>query len=167
MATKKTAPTAALVDQTPERQAELTALLMEWREAVAAAMAVKPTIEREQELRKRVFAEFFQKPEEGVNVYQLPAGYQLKGTHKIERKVDGDAWPAVKSKLIEMEVAMVENLVNWEPKLDTKYYKSLCEVKPEAAKVMDEALTIKPGSPTLEFIAPRAATIDPQGQENL
>lgn len=162
---KANQPTATLDQQPPEKRAELEALLTEWAAAVKAAAAAKPAIEAEQEIRKKVFTAFFPAPVEGTNQYGLTHGWTLKATHKIDRKVDGDAWPAVKEKLLEIGV-VADPLVTFEPKLDTKAYKALLTINAAAGKVMDTALTIKPGSPTLELVAPKVPTIDPQGPEN-
>ncbi|MDE3023511.1 MAG: hypothetical protein KGI54_16955 [Pseudomonadota bacterium] len=128
--------------------------LQEWQTALLYAQDAKKLIEREQELRKEVFAIFFDAPKEGTNNYELANGWKLKGTYKLERKLDEAALPAVKEKLTEMQVNS-DVLVRWVPELATKEYKSLLTLNPEAAKEFDAALTTKPGSPVLELIPPK------------
>lgn len=128
--------------------------LQEWQLALQAAAEVKPVIEKEQTLRKEVMAIFFPEPVEGTNKFPLAQGWELKGTHKIDRKVDEAALPAVQSQLREMGVNP-DPLVQMKPSLDTKAYRSLVQINPEAAKVFEQALTIKPGSPTLELVPPK------------
>lgn len=128
--------------------------LEEWRQALNKVVEVKPFIEAEQALRKEVMALFFPDAKEGANTVDLEAGWKLKGTHKIDRKIDESALPAVKSQLREMKINP-DDLVEMKPSLNTKNYRSLQTLNPEACKVFEQALTIKPGSPTLELIAPK------------
>ena len=62
--------------------------LQEWNEALVAATEAKKAIEKEQALRKEIMALFFPAPEEGTNKVDLGAGWTLKATHKIDRKID-------------------------------------------------------------------------------
>lgn len=132
------------------------AKLQEWHQAVLAAQEAKKLVEAEQALRKEVMALFFPEPVEGTNKFDLEAGWSLKATHKIERKVDEAALPAVLQQLREMGVNP-DTLIRTKPDLDTKAYKSLVQINPDAAHVFEQALTIKPGSPTVELVPPKAA----------
>lgn len=132
------------------------AKLQEWYQAVLAAQEAKKVVEAEQSLRKEVMALFFPEPVEGTNKFELEAGWSLKATHKIERKVDEAALPAVLQQLREMGVNP-DTLIRTKPDLDTKAYKSLVQINPDAAHVFEQALTIKPGSPTVELVPPKAA----------
>lgn len=129
--------------------------LQEWNEALVAATEAKKAIEKEQALRKEIMALFFPTPEEGTNKVDLGSGWTLKATHKIDRKIDEAALPAVFQQLREMGVNP-DPLVRAVPSLETKAYKSLAQINPDASRVFDQALTIKPGSPTLELIPPKA-----------
>ena len=131
------------------------AKLQEWHQAVLAAQEAKKVVEAEQALRKEVMALFFPEPVEGTNKFELEAGWSLKATHKIERKVDEAALPAVLQQLREMGVNP-DPLIRTKPDLDTKAYRSLVQINPDAAHVFEQALTIKPGSPTVELIPPKA-----------
>lgn len=132
------------------------AKLQEWHQAVLAAQEAKKVVEAEQALRKEVMALFFPEPVEGTNTFELEAGWSFKATHKIERKVDEAALPAVLQQLREMGVNP-DPLIRTKPDLDTKAYKSLVQINPDAAHVFEQALTIKPGSPTVELVPPKAA----------
>jgi len=132
------------------------AKLQEWHQAVLAAQEAKKVVEAEQSLRKEVMSLFFPEPVEGTNKFELEAGWSLKATHKIERKVDEAALPAVLQQLREMGVNP-DPLIRTKPDLDTKAYKSLVQINPDAAHVFEQALTIKPGSPTVELVPPKAA----------
>lgn len=126
-------------------------LLQNWNTAVAQVAAVKPLITQEQELRKAVMAEFFPEPKEGVNNLDMGQGWTLKGTYKVDRKVDEAVLPAVQEQLRELGVN-ADTLVKYEPKLATAAYRALSE---QARLVFDTALTIKPGSPTVELVPPK------------
>lgn len=130
--------------------------LQEWNEALTAATEAKKAIEKEQALRKEVMALFFPSPEEGTNKLDIGAGWTLKATHKIDRKIDEAALPAVFQQLREMGVNP-DPLVRSVPALETNAYKSLVQINPEASRVFEQALTIKPGSPTVELIPPKAS----------
>lgn len=132
------------------------AKLQEWHQAVLAAQEAKKVVEAEKALRKEVMALFFPEPVEGTNKFELEAGWSLQATHKIERKVDEASLPAVLQQLREMGVNP-DPLIRTKPDLDTKAYKSLVQVNPDAAHVFEQALTIKPGSPTVELVPPKAA----------
>ena len=132
------------------------AKLQEWHQAVLAAQEAKKVVEAEQALRKEVMALFFPEPVEGTNKFELEADWSLKATHKIERKVDEAALPAVLQQLREMGVNP-DPLIRTKPDLDTKAYRSLVQINPDAAHVFEQALTIKPGSPTVELVPPKAA----------
>lgn len=131
-------------------------LLSDWLAAQAQVASFKPAIEKEMELRKAVMAEFFPLPKEGVNTFPLAEGWVLKGTYKIDRKVDVAAIPAVYAKLREMGVNP-DPLLEYKPSLVSSAYKSLATINPEAAHVFDQALTIKPASPTVELKASKEA----------
>lgn len=127
-------------------------LLEEWRLAKAEVDSVKPIIAKEQELRKQVFTAFYPAPKEGTNTIDLAEGWRLKGVYKLDRKIDEAALPAVAEQLREMGVN-VDTLVKWTPDLKTATYK---ELTAEQRAVFDQALIIKPGTPTIELVPPKA-----------
>jgi hypothetical protein len=131
------------------------AKLEEWRQALLAAADAKAIIETEQRLRKEVTALFFPEPKEGTNNFDLGSDWKLKAVYKIDRKVDEAALPSVLDELHKLKV-VTDNLVVYKPEVSTSTYKALKEVNPDAAKVFEQALIIKPGSGTLELIVPKA-----------
>ena len=138
---------------TPE-QVQLLAL---WNAATGDAAAAKAVIEKEQSLRKQVTSSFFPGPKEGTNTVELEAGWKLKLTYKLDRKLDEASLPAIKEQLREMNINP-DTLVEMKPFLNTKGYKTLHTITPEAGKIFDQALVIKPASPTLELIPPKEKT---------
>ena len=129
-------------------------VLNKWYAARQAAAEAKSIIEAEQALRKEVAMLFFLTPKEGVNNYELTAGYKLKLTYKIDRKVEEAAIDMVRKQLEEIGVS-IDPLIEYKPSLSTKEYKSLVQVNANAAKVFEQCLVIKPASPTLEIVEPK------------
>lgn len=138
-------------------ETEKRILLIEWTQAQAKLAEVKPLVENEMRLRKEVMAAYFPTPVEGVNTCQLESDWELKGTYKIDRKVDEAALPAINIELRGMNVNP-DRLVRLKFELDTMAYKSLVQRNPEAAKVFEKAMISKPTSPSLELKPPKAKT---------
>lgn len=133
---------------------ELLALLKQWSEAKAEVAAIcAPIIAKEMKLRKQLFAMAFPAPTEGTNNVDLPHGWKVKATYKLDRKIDEASLPAVLETLRKLDV-VADALVRYKPEIDTKAYKALSE--PNRA-VFDSCLTIKPASPTIELIPPKGA----------
>lgn len=105
----------------------------------------------EASLRKELFDEGFPEPAVGTNYIDLANDYRLKGIHKLSYKVDEQALSATLEQLPEHVAAM---LIKYKPDLVLSAYKALSD---EDKCTMGEALTIKPGMPTLEIVAPKAA----------
>lgn len=147
-------PTPLEVEIMEAQRVERQQLLADWLAAKAEVESFKPAIAKEMELRKAVMGEFFPLPKEGVNDFPLAEGWVLKGTYKLDRKVDMGAIPAVYAKLREMGVNP-DPLLEYNPSLVTSAYKAMATINPEAAHVFDQALTIKPASPTIELKAPK------------
>jgi hypothetical protein len=132
---------------TPEQIAKLE----EWRAAKANADAVKSIVQKEQQLRKEIFELFFPEPKEGTNTLELPEGWKLKGVFKLTRNIDEAALSTVTEHLREIGVN-ADTLVQWKPSLKLATYK---ELTAEQRNLMDEAIVCKPGSPTVELVAPK------------
>lgn len=106
----------------------------------------------EMALRKKLFATYFPTPREGTNNHELGDGAVLKGGHVINRDVDPASLQANGPALLEAGIP-VAKLVQWKASLVMKEYRALTE---EQRLKFDIALTIKPGSPTLEIAIPKA-----------
>lgn len=131
-------------------------LLDQWAASIIEVNKAKVAIEKEQELRKQVAALFFPEPKEGANTLDLAQKWKLKLTYKIDRKIDEAALAAVKEQLTEQGIS-IDTLLTYKPALATTAYKSLLAVNPLAVKIFDQALVIKPASPTLELVPPKEA----------
>ncbi len=108
-------------------------------------------------MRLRLFKHYFPAPVEGTNTFALDDGYELKGKHVIDRKVDKAALTTLTPKLIELGVS-VDGLIKRDPELITSAYRPLQKDTSELGKkklnLFDQCLIIKPGSPQLEVVLP-------------
>ena len=126
-------------------------LLQEWDGLKNQMLAFKPTVDREMEVRKRLFELAFPAPKEGVNSINLNGGWKFKGTYKLDRKIDEAALKPALDQLREQGINP-DPLIKWKPELVTGDYKAL---SPANKAILDQALTIKPASPTVELIPPK------------
>ena len=129
-------------------------LVEKWYAALQEAEAVKSVIKAEQDLRKEVIAACFPEAKEGANAVDVGIGWKLKLNYKIDRKVDETTYVDVLSRLRESGVN-TDVLVEFKPSLKLTGYRSLGEINKAAQVILEEALTIKPGSHTLELIPPK------------
>ena len=130
---------------------EIQQLLADWEAARKEVPAAVLVIAREQDLRKKVIATAFPEPAEGVNRFDLANGWVLKATCPVTRTVDDAAFDLLRPKLAELGV-IADTLVKIKLSLETKPYKNLSDA---TRALVDEALTIKPGSYTLELVPPK------------
>ena len=137
----------ALDKDTLAKLAQWTAL----KGRIAAECA--PLVAEEMTLRKELFTLLFPSPVEGTNTADIEAGWKVKGTYKLDRKLDAAALPAVLEELRKQDV-VADALIKYVPELNTKDYKAL---NADNRKIFEQAMTIKPASPTLELIPPKEA----------
>lgn len=104
-------------------------------------------------LRTKIFRGLFTEPKEGVNTHDLSDGWVLKGTYVITREIDLTALSAYREEFAAQGIVSDE-LVNYKPSLSVSSYKTLTE---EQKKLFDNALIIKPGSPSMKIELPAAA----------
>lgn len=142
-------------NETANRDAKILAL----EAAVKALAAAK---DAEAALRREVLAEAFQfDPEalrEGTENFELGNGYKLKAVFKISRNLnnENDAVDKVLSKIEKAGAEgqfIAERLVKWKPELAVSEYKKLPE---KFKKMIDEVVTSKEATPSLELVAPKS-----------
>lgn len=122
--------------------------LAHWAKVAADLTALKA---QEVALRRELFGEAFTAPEEGTNTYPLPAGWKLKGTQVIDRKVDVPAYTALLPKFREAKLP-VDDLIKWKPEVSITEYRKLAG---DSLHLFDQALIIKPSeTPGLEIVPP-------------
>lgn len=134
---------------TPILTQDLSAKIQLWQ---ATKDQADMLAEQEMKLRKELFAEVFPEPKEGVNHFELGNGYKLDGDYKINRNMDEAALPAVLAELRARQVN-TDTLVKYKPSLSISAYKALPD---DMRLLFDQCLEIKPGSPSLKIVAPKA-----------
>lgn len=148
----------ALIPQQPALSTEeALRLLAQWHTAKSDLSAAQA---KEIMLRKQLFRHFFPDPKEGTNTFVLPDSYQIKGTHKINRKVDEAALrvlatpgPDNTPSRFQQAGISYDKLFKWEPDLVLKQYR---ELTAEQQQVADLCITSSEGTPQMT-IAPPAA----------
>lgn len=106
-------------------------------------------------LRMKIFKTMFPLPVEGTNSVPLTDGYVLKAKYPISRKVLVDVLAAQTKELKEAGIKLGELIVN-KPELSVSAYRKLTA---DELKLFDQVLEIKPGSPQLEIVLPKRATV--------
>lgn len=106
-------------------------------------------------LRQKIFKAYFPAPKEGTNTAPLDNGWVIKGTYKIDRKIDIALLLAFSPSLRENGINP-DALVKYEPALVTKAYR---ELTAEQEKLVDQVLIVKPGAPSLEIVLPAKAKL--------
>lgn len=122
--------------------------LQEWYKAKQELARVKS---REMLLRMKVFRACFPVPKEGTNSFELPDGYVLKATYGLNRDVDMGAFQVLKPMLEENNIS-ADALVQYRASLKKAEYNKLTE---EERRLVDQALIIKPGSPSMDIVKPK------------
>lgn len=112
-----------------------------------AKEAVKKYQAIERAIRSKIFGAYFPDPKEGTNTVPFNADYDLKAKHTIERKVDVPVLQAMTPELREKGYNL-DALIRWKPELAATAYKQLTA---EEKQFFDQVLTIKDGSPQIEF----------------
>lgn len=121
-------------------------MIVEWNYINDQIKALK---DKEMALRTKLAGFYFPSPKEGTNTTDLPDGWKLKGKFQYYRNIDKAALPAVLEKLPE---GTEDKVINYKPELKLRDYKNLLE---DHKKIFDEALVIKPGTPSLELVPPK------------
>lgn len=131
------------------KQEQLFSKIGRWTQLQNQLAAIK---DEEMKLRKEIFDQCFPAPTEGASTIDMPEGWKLKGTYKLTRSLDEAALPAVIAELHKHKVA-TDQLITYRPNLSVSTYRKL---DPKWQRVLEQAMEIKPGAPTLELIAPKS-----------
>lgn len=133
-----------------------TTLIDNWMKAKAAFVTAQNF---ERQLRAQVIAANSGVGEMHSGVENVPVlGGTLKIEHKLDYKLDNDN-DKIDAVLDAIEVSMeggkiiAERLIKWTPEISVREYKLL---EPAQKKLVDDVLTIKPASKSIEF-KPNAA----------
>lgn len=117
--------------------------ILQWQESVKQLAAIKA---KEMLLRKRIFDGIFVNPIEGTMRLRISDNQELVAVNKISRSID----EAVLSSLIRPfheKGIPVDSLLKYKPELVINEYRKLPD---DQRKFFDNALVIKPGSPSMK-----------------
>lgn len=120
--------------------------LEQWR---AAALELELAKTLEMRLRKELTAECFPNLLEGTNSIELQAGWVLKMNQPFTRTLDQAKAPEVLKALKKLKA---DGAVKVKYDLSVTVYRTL---EGQARALVDDILTTKPGSPSLELVAPK------------
>lgn len=134
--------------QIPENEVTMQDLV-NWQEMVQQLRNLKNA---EMLLRKKIAKHYFPLAIEGTQKADLNAGYKLKLTLPYTRDFDMGALSAAREDF-QAQGIPVESLMRTKYELDKKEYNTLTE---EQRVTFDQVLIIKPGSPSLEIVAPKS-----------
>ena len=123
--------------------------LEQWR---AAARELELVRDNEMRLRKELVAECFPNMVEGVSYLDLMSGWKLKVNQPFTRSLDQDKAPEVLKALKKIKA---DNAVKIKYDLSVAVYRTL---DGQARALVDDILTTKPGSPSLEVVPAKATT---------
>lgn len=133
--------------------------LLAWDHAKKALDAAKAL---EASLRQEVLKDFYDfggesDLREGTENLELGNGYKLKATFKLSRKLENKNGETSKALFAIAEnfeggKLYAERLVKWSPELSVSEYKKL---PAEIRAVIDECLTSKAATPSLEIVEPK------------
>lgn len=140
---------------------ELSLKILQWQNKAKELEVIKA---EELALRLEVFKMAFASPKEGMNNFDLGNGYTLKAEHKYNYNLSESKQPrnggepfATTKALNAIEALgnegkfLAERVVNWKPELSIKEYRDLDQ---KYKALIDKALTITPGTPSLKIDAP-------------
>lgn len=130
-------------------QEELFTKIGRWNELQSRLTSIK---DEEMKLRTEIFEACFPNPTEGTNKVDMPEGWMLKGTYRLTRSLDEAALPAVITELHKHKVK-TDDVVTYRPNLSLTGFKKL---DAKWQKVLEQAITTKPGAPTIELVAPKS-----------
>jgi len=123
--------------------------LTEWMALSKELARVK---EEEITLRKDLFDYSFPAPKEGTQRVDLQEAWKLKGEYKLNRKIDEAPLDAILERLREEFKVDTSKLIKTKQELSVTEYKKLPK---EAADIMDQALVVSPGTPSLTVEPPK------------
>lgn len=120
--------------------------LEQWR---AAALDLELAKTLEMRLRKELATECFSTLLEGANTLELQGGWVLKLNQPFIRSLDQAKAPEVLKALKKLKA---DGAVKIKYDLSLAVYRGL---EGQARALVDDILTTKPGSPSLELVAPK------------
>jgi hypothetical protein len=150
-------PKAKQAELTPE----LNAKIQEWQRLDAQLDQVK---QAEMALRCEIVMALCDTAKlEGTETLELGNGWKIKAVKKQNYNLTNEFGETEKllAAVGQINPAIATGLVKWKPDMSLSTYKKelvpLAATTPELATLLAHALIIKPGSPSLEIVPPKAA----------
>lgn len=106
--------------------------------------------------RKELTELIFPDPKVGTQHHQLGHGYKVTMVHKMDTKLDAEAFSLIQpeiEKLGDDAKAELSSAVKYKPSLIMAGYTAMSD---EVKELFDEAVTTKPASPALKLVEPKA-----------
>jgi hypothetical protein len=131
---------------------DMTTGLLMWQQLEEELSVVK---DLEMMARKAIFKKSFPIWKVGVNNYPLAAGYILKGTGKINYRVDKEMFPQVREGLASMGAAPLDDYLRVSYSLAEGPYNAILKDEQQNATVgtvLRQMITSSEGAPTLEIV---------------
>lgn len=143
---------------------ETNDLLLAWNSEKSTLASVKA---RESAMRAEIVRRFFPKIEKGTNRFDLGKGYKLKAVHDLNYSVEnGDKLTDVLKRMSETGNEgpfIAARIIKRKPELSVSEYNALLNNADDGngtaraiLTILNEILTIKPGSTALEIEEPKA-----------
>lgn len=113
---------------------------------------------KELESQKRIEALtlcFETPPDSGTVNYDLGKGFVLKAVFKENYKLNEKGLDAALDKIEKLGEAgelIVNRVIRWKPELSKTEYEAM---PPNMRKILDEVITISPGTPSLSLVTPK------------
>jgi hypothetical protein len=123
--------------------------LQEWHDVSSRLRELK---EYEAELRRALFSAFFIQPREGTNDYPLNGGWTLQGNYVLNRTIRDEDELQLALKKSKIAAAVKKKLLIASISISLTTYRELPEDK---RLILDTALEIKPGMPSLTLVPPQ------------
>lgn len=129
-------------------------LIQQWHSTCQQLETLKAL---EMQLRLEVLKEYFkykQDDREGTQREELGNDYELKAVFRLNYRLDASAVPKALYKIEKHNGEgkfIAERLIKWKPELVISEYRKLPD---KYLKIINEVLTVIPGTPSLDLIAP-------------
>ena len=118
--------------------------IMAWNDLQAKLAFYK---QEEAKLRKEIVDKVFAEASVGTNKVELGKGYELKAVIKENTSIDEAALSNLK-----LPEGALDGVVKYKPSIVAAGYKKM---PANLQKILDTALVVKPGAPTLTLVAPK------------
>lgn len=130
---------------------QISVVLFESKERLTPLQNAENTLR--EELYALAFPTQSKEPTTKGTFYEdLPNGWKIKAEPSVTATLDDAAVPAIKAKLLEMQVSNVDALFKYKPSLVAAEFKKLNDA---SKAIVNEAITIKPAKVEITLVEPK------------